>query len=63
MILLENSIYPHANKTSRINSLQNLTFTYYHMLKFFQKCSGFVDVTLKFGMAILSRAEIFAKIK
>ena len=44
-------------------SLENSHCTYYHELDFSQKESGFVNVTLKFGLPLLWRAEIFAKIK
>ena len=40
-----------------------MIFPYYHRLKFSQIWSSFVDVTWKFDRALLSRAEIFAKLK
>ena len=50
------------NKVVLLMSLANLSCPYYHELKFSKKCGRFYEVTWKFALLLLSRANIFAKI-
>ena len=51
------------NKAVLLKLFENLNSPYYHELIFSQKQSSFVEVIRKFELPLLSRVEIFSKIK
>ena len=53
----------HENKTIFIHSLENSRCPCNHDLKFSQKYPRFNEVTWKFELPLLSRADIFAKMR